>query len=284
MGSSKIGYGLIECKSCGLIFLENMAIEYTDDLYPKDYIAFKEKISAKKNWFGWVNQEIGLGKKYRAVFKKVKHIGTVLDVGCATGLLLDLFNSKGWEVYGVEPSKYAADYARNKLGLNVHIATVQNNHFPDDFFDVVMLWDVLEHLENPFTDMIELARILKPGGLLILNIPNIDSNESKIFKQFWAGWDIPRHKYLFSRTSLEKLINPLNLSIHDEKSITGAHGGLVLSLNFAFQDLRLSPKLVKALRIFVNSFVFRLITYPFLAIENSFNKSSFIAYFIVKNG
>jgi SAM-dependent methyltransferase len=84
-------------------------------------------------------------------------------------------------VHGIELSQYASEYARTRLGLSVHTGTVEDADFPTEYFDVITLWDVLEHLPDPMKALRILWRWLKPEGLLLLNTPNLDSLDARVF-------------------------------------------------------------------------------------------------------
>lgn len=278
-------FTLLSCKSCGLFFLspEN-EVEHFEDLYPEDYFPYAKKIKREDDRWGWINQRAAIRKKFTSINNLFLHPGRVLEIGCATGLLLKEFKDNGWKVEGVEPSKSAVQYAKSELHLDLHENEFSQGQFSTNSFDVVMLWDVFEHLPDPFTFLADAVNVLKPGGWLVLNIPNPDSVEAKLFGRYWAGWDIPRHQYIFSRSTLEKTFQSLPLSIKMVKSITGAFGGLTISMDFWFKEHLNHSFLYKIFKNPVSSIILRIISYPILFLENVFNKSSYMTIFIKKNG
>ncbi len=88
-------------------------------------------------------------KRYRAVERHIRVPGKILDIGCSTGLFLHSMQQHGWTTYGVEPSAYAANYAVQRFGLDVRQMVLEEAKFEANFFDVVSLWDVFEHLYDP---------------------------------------------------------------------------------------------------------------------------------------
>lgn len=130
--------------------------------------------------------------------------GRVLDVGCGRGLLLRAFQRRGWEVQGTELSEAAAAYAREVLGLKVSIGELAGLGFPADHFDVVTLWHVLEHLPDPRLLLAEARRILKPGGVLFLGVPNFGGWEARGCRAGWFHLDVPRHLTHFTREDLKQ--------------------------------------------------------------------------------
>lgn len=129
--------------------------------------------------------------------------GSLLDVGCGNGQFLQNMKNLGWEVKGVEIDERAVTTARKILGLDVISGTLENAQFPDNFFDVVTLRHVIEHVYDPINFLRECRRVLKPGGKLVLLTPNINSFCHKMFKQSWRGVEVPRHLMLFSLPTLE---------------------------------------------------------------------------------
>ncbi len=98
--------------------------------------------------------------------------GRILDVGCFTGTLLEVAAKRGWEPWGVELNKVASGYARDDLGYQVHTGLLRDAHLQGDFFDAVAATDTIEHLIDPKESLQEIFRILKPGGHMVLTVPN----------------------------------------------------------------------------------------------------------------
>ncbi|MFA6537249.1 MAG: class I SAM-dependent methyltransferase [Patescibacteria group bacterium] len=131
----------------------------------------------------------------------------ILDLGCGNGLFLYNLQKYGkFEVCGVEMSDFAAEQARTKLGLDVRTGTLANNVFLDNFFDIITLNHVLEHLPNPREILLELKRILKSGGVIMLTTPNAKSFLARIFGKYWFALETPRHLNIFSKKSILALI------------------------------------------------------------------------------
>lgn len=99
----------------------------------------------------------------------------LLDIGCSLGGFPNIARSKGWEVHGVEVSDFAARYARDEFKLDVFAGTLEEAKFPSANFDVVTMWDIIEHLNTPQDTIAEICRITKPGGLILIYTPNQDS-------------------------------------------------------------------------------------------------------------
>lgn len=140
--------------------------------------------------------------------------GKVLDVGCGRGLLLSRLRSRGWDTIGTELSEEAAAHARH-LGLPVLTGKLEEIGFPNGEFDMVILWHVLEHVRAPRAMLQEVARILKPGGTLLVAVPNFASLEARMSGPGWFHLDVPRHLTHFTPRSLRDVLDQAGLSVFD---------------------------------------------------------------------
>jgi SAM-dependent methyltransferase len=131
--------------------------------------------------------------------------GRLLDVGCSAGLFGELARAAGWEVLGVEPSRWLADRARERLGDAVLCARLEEVALPAESFDAVCLWDVLEHVSDPQAFLARAAAALRPGGLLALNVPNLQSWIARALGRRWPLL-LPEHLFFFSPASLRLLL------------------------------------------------------------------------------
>lgn len=132
--------------------------------------------------------------------------GRLLDIGCGTGKDLERIQQAGWHVTGVEMSPYAADLARARLGCEVIVGHFDEAAIEPRRFDVVRLAHVLEHLPSPRRSLEKIHRLLRPGGLLWLEVPNAASSETRLFRRHWFQWDLPRHLYHFTSATLTRLL------------------------------------------------------------------------------
>lgn len=226
-------YRLVRCSRCGLIYLDPMpTLEALARHYPPEYFPYSVAIDDETSFFKRWDRRYGVYKRCRAVIQATgQPTGRVLDVGCATGNFLAAMRDRGWEAFGVEPNSYAANYARERLGLNVFIGELEEAGYATNFFDLVTLWDVLEHVPDPRATLEEVARILRPGGTLVLSLPNPETWEVKLFGRYWVGWDIPRHLYLFTRSVLTRYLNEAGFEVTASTSFTGRYHLFLLSLD-----------------------------------------------------
>lgn len=144
--------------------------------------------------------------------------GRLVDIGCSYGAFLQYAGSKGWDAEGVELSEHTARFAREQRNLKVFTGFVENAAFPSDHFDVITMWDVIEHFDDPVRTLRELDRILRPGGALLIFTLNNKSMLNRIgallYSMSLRRWnhlmelfyDI-HHNFFFTRETLEGLLN-----------------------------------------------------------------------------
>lgn len=132
--------------------------------------------------------------------------GRVLDYGCAVGLFVKASADAGWDATGLERSQWAADYGRKSYGVNIVVSQDGAGVEFDKPFDMITMWDVLEHLEHPRRVLADVARWLKPGGVLALNTVNSSSYGARAAGADWRHIAPPHHLQYFSRRSLQELV------------------------------------------------------------------------------
>lgn len=163
----------------------------------------------------------GREKNFLRVFKTLEKLrpekGRLLDVGAATGILMDLAARRGWETDGVEPSSWAVAYARKKYGLRIHESVIETAPLEAASFDVVTMVDFIEHTARPCDALRKAAEVLRPGGLLCVVTPDIRSAAARIARGKW--WHLrPAHLAYFSRGSLDALFSRTGFSVVRRKS------------------------------------------------------------------
>lgn len=132
--------------------------------------------------------------------------GRLLDVGCATGKDLQPLKEMGWDVTGVEFSAKAASVARARLGCEILVGDFEKVPLADGCFDVVRFSHTLEHVPSPRRALVRAHQILRPDGQLWIEVPNAASLERWLFGRHWIHWDLPRHLYHFTPTTLARLL------------------------------------------------------------------------------
>lgn len=132
--------------------------------------------------------------------------GTLLDIGCGGGQFLVFLRENGWQVAGIEVNEEMATYGRESLNLNIKTGDLQEAGFSENTFDVITLFHVLEHIQDPIVTLRECYRILKPGGLLVIAVPNFNSWQSRWTRKHWFHLDVPHHLHHFSAKTLQNFL------------------------------------------------------------------------------
>ena len=137
---------------------------------------------------------------------------SALEIGCGDGFVLSILKNMGWKVLGVERDDKSVNHARNMLGNDVMSDSISEDVFENNF-DLIILFQVLEHVERPVFLLKKCKKMLKTNGKMIISVPNIESWQSKLTKQNWLHLDVPRHLNHFTKDSLNFYLEQLNLSI-----------------------------------------------------------------------
>ena len=164
------------------------------------------------------------------VFLRGDKLGKVLEIGCGNGALLNNLRALGWNVEGVDFDANAARLARKNFNLKVQVGSPVENNYSDNSFDAIIMNHVIEHIHDPLAILTMCRRILKSGGKLILLTPNIESLGYQTFNAAWMPLEPPRHLYLFSATTIAKLVEKSELQLIDLRTTARfAHSWFFLS-------------------------------------------------------
>lgn len=136
----------------------------------------------------------------------------LVEVGCAHGFFLDEAQKVGYRVRGVEPAEDASEYARNELGLDVATGTLGELSLAPESVDVIVLWDVIEHVDAPRALLDECRVALRPGGTIALSTGNIKSVVSRIQGASWHLYNLPEHLFFFTPEVLRRMLADLGFS------------------------------------------------------------------------
>ena len=197
-----------ECDVCTARFTQNAPDKNEIGKYyrSEDYISHSDtKKGFINSLYHFVRKQTLLSKKN--LIKKFAKLskGNILDIGAGTAAFLHTMEAGGWNVTGLEPDETARANANNLYGIGLQPSEELFN-LPVESFDAVTLWHVLEHVHELHEYIDQLKKLLKPNGYLFIAVPNYTSYDEKIYKEFWAAYDVPRHLYHFSPTSITQLL------------------------------------------------------------------------------
>ena len=173
---------------------------------------------SKRSFFDRIYQTVKsymLQKKIGWIEEKKPAKGEILDLGAGTGDFLAEAKKNGWEVAGVEPNEGARKLAAEK-GVRLLEDT---SEFSEHSFDVISMWHVLEHVPDLDEQIKELYRLLKPDGLLIIAVPNFNSDDAKKYSESWAAYDVPRHLYHFSKKAIKNIFGEYDFKLTSVKGL-----------------------------------------------------------------
>lgn len=263
------------CQNCGLFYLNpRPTTAEIGRYYPPAYTPYLPAIEDEPSAWARFNRRLAMAKRLKLIQQHVPQPGRVLDVGCATGTLLAALRQEGWATNGVELSPHASAYARDRLKLDVFTGELAEAQFADHTFDLVIFWDVLEHLHQPRAALLEAARITQPGGRLLLSLPNPESVERAVFGRYWAGWDVPRHLNVFSKAVIGRLLQETGWQMTHFVCITGRYWLFNLSLEQWLKNKVKNPKVRQAVMRMVRSLPARVVSLPYFWLVEKLGKGS----------
>ena len=204
---------LVVCEGCGLGRLEPIpdvdAVQrfYPDEYYGEPGTKFQPLIERLVRWVG--------GRHVAFLLRSLPPGARVLDVGCGRGVVLGALADRGIEVHGVEISCEATRGADPRVEIRI-APRLAEAAYPADFFDEVLIWHVLEHVHDPRGTLEEVHRILRPGGHLVVAVPNLSSLQARLSGAAWFHLDLPRHLYHFPLSALQRLLRSLGFEVLSE--------------------------------------------------------------------
>ncbi len=262
-------FRVIRCPDCTLVYVtprhDDKALHR---LYGADY--WNSESPKTRGYASYAAEEPLYLKTFRrrlGLVKKYVKSGRlrVLDVGCAAGFFLRVMHEEGHEVRGVEVSQEIAAHAIEHIGTeNIHVGVLSElkadrDGFEEHSFDLITIWDVVEHVPNPQELLRQLHRLLKPTGALILETQNIDSRFAGLLGRRWQHFKHEEHLYHFNPTTIRRLLSESGFQVVCN---TASYGGKYVSLGFIAERAgRLSPiagfllkplNLLKKMSIYLN--------------------------------
>ena len=202
----------VKCQRCGLIYIHPQPPDFIPDFDEVDPGGEEELARSKR---------VSYYRRWLTRLKDEKKTGRLLDIGCGTGVFLEAVREHpGYNPEGLEPTGQFVTICQGKR-LSVSPGTIESAIYSDDLFDIITMWDVLEHLPNPLGTLLEVTRILKPGGIILIKVPNIRSLNLKCARWFLVlrGRKVIirehplRHLFFYSTRTLGKMVSTAGLEV-----------------------------------------------------------------------
>jgi 2-polyprenyl-3-methyl-5-hydroxy-6-metoxy-1,4-benzoquinol methylase len=214
---TKEKFSIRECVSCGFNFTNPRPNERQLGNYyeSEDYVSHSNTSKGLINFTYQIVRKYTLRSKLNLI-NSLSTKGNILDIGCGTGEFLNICKENKWNTTGIEPSNKGRNQAIQNYALQVY-DEAGINKLEKNKFDVITMWHVLEHVPQLQQRIEEIKTLLKKGGTLVIAVPNRMSYDAKLYKENWAGYDVPRHLYHFSPQDITNLFEKHSFKIQKIK-------------------------------------------------------------------
>jgi len=247
------GLGLVQCQSCGLVYVSprpDPAELYA--LYGETY--FHNSESGVVGYSDYIADEANIRRTAR---RRLRHLerfirpGRMIDVGCAAGFFIDEARGRGWQVEGLDVSSFAVEYTCQRFGLTAHLGSFTEAELPAGAFDLVTMWDVIEHVPDPKAYVRRAAELLRAGGVIVLATPDVDSIPARLAGRRWVGFKLSEeHIYYFSIKTLARMLDEAGFDV-----VNVRHVGKYVTLRLFVDRLGMYfPRLAGLLAFFERTF------------------------------
>ena len=265
-------FNVVRCRNCSMVYLNPQpAWTEMEKYYPADYAPYAQGTESPLQR---LIQSGGLRRKQRLV-QNHKTSGSLLDIGCGSGdFLRFMAQSGGWAVFGIEQNAQAAHSAAQISGAQVFCGRLADADYAPQSFDIITMWHVMEHLDDPRSALNTVRRWLKPDGRLVLAVPVLDSVDAKLFGPYWSGFDVPRHLFTYSVATLSRMLTIAGFASMSTESFIGGCSAFRISLGFWAEERLKSRFLLRFVRTSSHSLFFRLLMLPYFAVINKLGRGS----------
>ena len=216
------GLRLVQCEDCGLVYV-NPRPDPRElyALYGETY--FHNNQSGVVGYTNYLKDEPNIRRTFAGRLQRLSQFikpGKLLDVGCAAGFFLDEARKAGWQVQGLDVSSFAVQYAAETFKLDVQQGSFTDLPFPANNYDLISMWDVIEHVPNPKSYIARAAELLKKGGVFVMATPDVDSIPARVTGKRWVGFKLSEeHVYYFSARTLGKMLEEAGFEVIDTRHV-----------------------------------------------------------------
>ena len=221
----------VKCRKCGLVYMNpQIASDEMIRFYPSDYAPHQAKPRNRREDMSKIRKKVKKSPVLGLIHSKLSPDCRLLDVGCGSGVFLhNMRITTGCEVYGVDFSQAAARIAKQDYGIDIFAGSLLESPFPDSHFDLITAWSCLEHVNNPSQVLAKVFDLLKPNGWCVIQTPNFNSFNARLFKSKWYHLDCPRHLYIYTPKTITHLLKKNGLPVQKvfyDKTSKGILGSL----------------------------------------------------------
>ena len=208
-------FAIVQCAGCSFQFTNPRPDEADIGRYYEsdDYVSHNSGAAGLVNRAYKVARFFTMRRKVGLLTKFAPRRGKLLDYGCGTGNFLAAAKSAGWDVAGFEPNARAREEASQRLGQSIGQDGL--GALEPGTFDAITLWHVLEHVHTLNETLAQLAALLKPDGVMLIAVPNVESLDAQHYRELWAAYDVPRHLYHFAPKTMAQLLKKHKLAIRE---------------------------------------------------------------------
>ncbi len=235
----KLGHQISKCPNCDLYSL-NFAGDYQKFIttyYSKGFFTGGKLYRAYADYVGDKKTVLKNMKKYLTVIRKFKKKGKLLDLGCAMGFLIEEANQWNYDAYGVDISEYAVNIAKKLVGNNrISMGKVEDLDMvlgKNNSFDIVTMFDLIEHLENPKEVLKKVAKVMNKDGILVIQTGDAGSTWAKLMGKNWHFFAPPQHFYFYSQKNMRDLLQQAGFKVVKIQKV-----GKWVSLRYLFHMMR----------------------------------------------
>jgi len=210
---SKESFVIVQCENCSFKFTNPRPDEASIGRYyaSENYISHSNTNQGLTNKAYRVVRSITLRQKVDLINKFVPQKGNMLDYGCGTGHFLEACQKNGWQIAGFEPNEIARQQAATLTGTIIEAIDITK--FAPESFEMITLWHVLEHIHQLNETVKNILSLLKPQGYILIAVPNADSLDAQKYKENWAAYDVPRHLYHFTQSTMKRFLKKHKLNL-----------------------------------------------------------------------
>jgi 2-polyprenyl-3-methyl-5-hydroxy-6-metoxy-1,4-benzoquinol methylase len=210
---------VVHCEECHLEFVNPLpTVEAMHENYQKEMTGNEAESGLHSSYIGERQARIkSFSKLYNSRLSRIESLysgkGSLLDIGCGAGFFLNCAKERGWNCHGLEILPEYIKFAQENFALdNIRLESLDESlSYDANTFDVITLWDLIEHLRNPLDCLKRIHRVMKPDGLLVMWTPNVKN--AVFLKENWVGYETLQHFYFFSRDSLNQMLEKAGFKI-----------------------------------------------------------------------